>query len=328
MTTPRREFLRRPDVPRRRSARQALAMIPDSTSTNVSPVTSETNRTTRRYSMDSWTSAPSPDELVIQKRGRRRSIVWSPDIDSIKRESLFRDRTPIKSPTKHQSNIIIKGTPRKRLHLGDNDIEMVSHEKKERLLSNKQFTGNLANGLRGLSHDQLVKMIMDLVSMQEDKLVSSNDKLREIILKNMPVADIQPLREKLTCLRQNVYASLVSSNLDESDYSRAYVHLDNFQKALKEQGLNLIESQHWTAVIQYVFAAWAITKDLPEWKNQGMHSTTQKCYKNLTEFCIQALKNGTFAPTTLNLYKEKLRTMLDDFSDIKVCLHFVNGASV
>jgi hypothetical protein len=37
MTTPRREFLRRPDVPRRRSARQALAMIPDSTSTNVSP---------------------------------------------------------------------------------------------------------------------------------------------------------------------------------------------------------------------------------------------------------------------------------------------------
>lgn len=34
MATPR---LRRPDVPRRRSARQALAMIPDSTSTNVSP---------------------------------------------------------------------------------------------------------------------------------------------------------------------------------------------------------------------------------------------------------------------------------------------------
>ena len=37
MATPRRELLRRPDVPRRRSARQALAMIPDSTSTNVSP---------------------------------------------------------------------------------------------------------------------------------------------------------------------------------------------------------------------------------------------------------------------------------------------------
>lgn len=106
---------------------------------------------------------------------------------------------------------------------------MVSPEKKERLSCPKQFTGNLANGLRGLSHEQLVKMIMDLVSMQEDQAISVNDNLRDIILKNMPVADIQPLRERLTWLRQNVYASLVSSNIDESDYSRAYVHLENFQ---------------------------------------------------------------------------------------------------
>ena len=138
----------------------------------------------------------------------------------------FRDRTPGKSPSKNQSRITLRSTPRKRLHLGDNDVEMVSPEKRER--QTKQFTGNLANGLRGLSHEQLVKMIMDLVSMQEDHVLSTNDNLREIILKKMPVADIQPLREKLTCLRQNVYASLVSSNIDESDYSRAYVHLDNF----------------------------------------------------------------------------------------------------
>lgn len=43
-----------------------------------------------RYSIDSWSPAPSPDELVIQKRGRRRrTIVWSPDVDA-KRDSLFR----------------------------------------------------------------------------------------------------------------------------------------------------------------------------------------------------------------------------------------------
>ncbi|OXU26963.1 hypothetical protein TSAR_008450, partial [Trichomalopsis sarcophagae] len=337
MATPRREFLRRPDVPRRRSARTALAMIPDSTSTNISPVNTavaaEANPTTRRYSMESWNSAPSPDELVIQKRGRRKSIVWSPDIDSVKRESLFsafrvlncRDRTPVKSPTKNHSNITLRSTPRRRLLQGD-DVEMGSPEKKER--QTKPFTGNLANGLRGLSHEQLVKMIMDLVLLQEDKGLSQNDLLRDIILKKMPVADIQPLREKLTSLRQNIYASLVSSNIDESDYSRAYVHLDNFQKALRDQGHNLVESQHWTAVIQYVFAAWAITKDLPEWKNQGMHSTTQKCYKHLTEFCLQALRNGTFTPTTLNIYKEKLRTMLEDFSDIKICIQYLNETNV
>lgn len=120
----------------------------------------------------------------------------------------------------------MRSTPRKRLLLGD-DVEMGSPEKKER--QTKPFTGNLANGLRGLSHEQLVKMIMDLVLLQEDKGLSQNDLLRDIILKKMPVADIQPLREKLTSLRQNIYASLVSSNIDESDYSRAYVHLDNFQ---------------------------------------------------------------------------------------------------
>lgn len=39
---------------------------------------------------DDWNSPQSPDELVIQKRGRRRSIVWSPDLDTYKRRSLFR----------------------------------------------------------------------------------------------------------------------------------------------------------------------------------------------------------------------------------------------
>lgn len=39
---------------------------------------------------DGWNSPQSPDELVIQKRGRRRSIVWSPDLDANKRNNLLR----------------------------------------------------------------------------------------------------------------------------------------------------------------------------------------------------------------------------------------------
>lgn len=35
-------------------------------------------------------SPQSPDELVIQRRGRRRTIVWSPDLDSYKRHDLLR----------------------------------------------------------------------------------------------------------------------------------------------------------------------------------------------------------------------------------------------
>lgn len=39
---------------------------------------------------DGWNSPQSPDELVIQKRGRRKSIVWSPDLKTYKRHSLLR----------------------------------------------------------------------------------------------------------------------------------------------------------------------------------------------------------------------------------------------
>lgn len=39
---------------------------------------------------DDWSSPQSPDELVIQNRGRRKSIVWSPDLNTYKRHSLLR----------------------------------------------------------------------------------------------------------------------------------------------------------------------------------------------------------------------------------------------
>ncbi|KAJ8688210.1 hypothetical protein QAD02_024005 [Eretmocerus hayati] len=326
MAAPRREFLRRPDVPRRRSARQALASIPDLSTLNVSSVIEPS--TIRRYSTDSHASAPSPDELIIQTRGRRKSIVWSPESDAHKRDhSLFRDRTPGNSPAKPQSSADVKSTPRKRLNLDDMDVEMVTPEKKMKL-SPKKFTGNLENGLKGLSHEQLVRMIMDLVSLQENDKLQPHDRLRNVVLDKMPIADIQPLQERLANLRQSVYASLVSSNVTDSDYSRAYVHLENYLKTLRDQGLHLVESQHWAAVMQYVFAAWPITKDLPEWKDHGMHSTTQKCYKQLTDFCLQGLRNGTFTSQTLSGFKERMLPMLEDFCDISICLQFINSVGI
>ncbi|XP_043283966.1 uncharacterized protein [Venturia canescens] len=327
MATPTRDFLRRPDTGRRRSVRQALAVIPDMMTTSVSPgtplameVSAMDNVMNSRYSMESWSPAPSPDELVIQKRGRRRrTIVWSPDADA-KRDSLFslssRDRTPVKSPSK--STIVLRSTPRKRLMLGGDNSDphlttpekkTKSHEAQKYVESNcngyKQFTGPLVNGLRGLSQEQLIKVIMDLISMQEDGALGKDDKLRDVVLKRMPIADIQPLRERLSALRQNVYASLVSSDIDESSYSRAYIHLDAFEKAVIEQGNKLIESQHWTAAMQYVFAAWSITKDLPEWDNQGRDNTTKKCFRELAKFCKEALQNGNFITSTLDVYCKK-----------------------
>lgn len=61
---------------------------------NVSAVTHNTDiRTVQNWLNrlpNGWNSPQSPDELVIQKRGRRKSIVWSPDFDTYKRRSLLR----------------------------------------------------------------------------------------------------------------------------------------------------------------------------------------------------------------------------------------------
>ncbi|XP_015109666.1 uncharacterized protein LOC107036300 [Diachasma alloeum] len=318
MTTPTRDFLHR----RRRSLRQALAVIPDITSLSVSPgspLPTDVNTINNRYSRDSWSPAPSPDELVIQKRGRRsKSIVWSPEADA-KRDSLLslslRDRTPVKSPTKASSHL--KSTPRKRLLLDDND-DMTPDKSKVERDGQRQFTGSLMNGLRGLSNEQLVKVIMDLVSMQEDGALSLNDKLRDIVINRIPVADVQPLRERLSALRQNVSASLMSfERMDEFSYNRAFIHLETFQKTLMEQGSKLIDSQHWTAAMQYVLLAWPITKDLPECPLPD--NTTQKCFQSLTQICKVALMNGNFVNSTLQMFADRMETMIHDCDEMRIC---------
>jgi len=105
----------------------------------------------------------------------------------------------------------------------------------------ERSSDNLANSLRGLSHEQLVQLIMELVYAQDNGTLRENEKLRSVLFKKMPIADIQPLIKKLVVLRQNVYASLVFvPNLtDDSTYSRAYIHLDEFQVCINTNIFNI-----------------------------------------------------------------------------------------
>lgn len=65
---------------------EILVCVIDVTHTmDVSTVENSLNRRP-----NDWNSPQSPDELVIQKRGRRKSIVWSPDLDANKRNNLLR----------------------------------------------------------------------------------------------------------------------------------------------------------------------------------------------------------------------------------------------
>lgn len=137
----------------------------------------------------------------------------------------------------------LREAAKKRLSLGDpHQSEFSTPKSKKALLSSRmsldaantprqRSDDNLVNGLRDLSHEQLIRLIMELVYAQEDGTLRKNEKLRYILSKKISDADIQPFIEKLIVLRQNIYASLVfSPNLnDEPAYNCAYIHLDAFQ---------------------------------------------------------------------------------------------------
>ncbi|XP_011879414.1 PREDICTED: uncharacterized protein LOC105568386 [Vollenhovia emeryi] len=285
---------------------------------------------------DDWSSPQSPDELVIQKRGRRRSIVWSPDLDTYKRRSLLslssKDRTPVKSPS--ASNAALRNTARKRLSLVDTrQSSFASPESRKTPLSSRvslnaanapreQSNDNLANGLRSLSHEQLVQLIMELVCAQDNGTLRENEKLRSVLFKKMPVADVQPLIEKLVALRQNVYTSLVLvPNLtDDSTCNRAHTHLDTFQKTLIDQGRLLQESQHWASLLHYVLEAWRITRELLEWDSHGFHKVTRQCFKSLSQFCTEAIRRGNFETSDLEIYIESLKSIAAECEDLQICL--------
>lgn len=150
-----------------------------------------------------------------------------------------KDHTPIKNPS--TSNVTLRDTARKRLSLGDTNQSEFSTPKSKKItsrisldtpnISRQLSNDNLANDLRNLSHEQLVRLIMELVYAQEDGTLRENEKFRYILSKKISNADIQPFIEKLILLRQNIYTNPVfSPNLnDESAYSCAYIHLDAYQ---------------------------------------------------------------------------------------------------
>lgn len=57
--------------------------------------------------------------------------------------------------------------------------------------------------------------------------------------------------------------------------------------------------------MRYVLEAWKITRELPEWENQGSHNVTRRCFKSLSQFCIEAIKRGNFETSVLEIYIER-----------------------
>lgn len=67
------------------------------------------------------------------------------------------------------------------------------------------------------------------------------------------------------------------------------------QKCVLEQGRNLIDSQQWAAVIDYVLLAWSYVRATPLWDNPPHNAARRQCFKSLASQCMTALKKGQFS---------------------------------
>ncbi|KAJ9579751.1 hypothetical protein L9F63_004588 [Diploptera punctata] len=316
-----------PQDDNRRTTRSALAEIPTRLGRlSVSDSPSVWN-VSQNLPSSYVSPSPSPDEMVIQQRGRRRMpVTWSPDIDQTKQNGAgSRDRTPVKS-SPMKSSIVLRSTPRKRLLLNDpkelfpsvdkNRKVSSPNSKKSRIEKPTICSGPLQASLKGLSQDQLIEIIQQIV----DKHPEISTEIQE----SMPAPDLRPLEDQLNYLKKNIFKSLPNSRLtsktDSPAYSRAATHVLAFKKCVIEQGRQLVDSQHWDSVIQYVFLAWAYVRSTPLWDNPPHNAARRQCFKSLAAQCINALKKGTWTNEQCDEIQENLQRCLPDSEDIQACL--------
>ncbi|CAH2982866.1 unnamed protein product [Chilo suppressalis] len=338
-----------------RRTRAALAEIPARLDRlRVTPLQPLTNTRERSPALPSGylSPAPSPDELLIQQRGRKRlPVTWSPDID-FKRNSSFHSlvRTPPKTSGRFSPpklGVTLRSTPRKRLLLGDSEripltpekidfsdistpekfkiqtspVKSLPPLKKSRIEKLAECNGPIDVALKGLSPTQLINMIKTITY--------THPEIEKQIRREMPVPDLSPLEERLIYLKSNIFKSLPTSRLtsktDSPAYSRVATHLAAFKKCVVEQGKVLVESQHWESVIQYVLLAWSYVKSTPVWDNHPHNTQRKQCFKALTNFCMTALKKGNLNQDFLIDIQDKLQGMISDNDDIQSCLKYIQG---
>ncbi|KAL1138711.1 hypothetical protein AAG570_008773 [Ranatra chinensis] len=249
--------------------------------------------------------SPSPDELVIQARGRRRlPVSWSPDIDTgrcMSRSEANKERTPGAG-----GGVVLRSTPRKRLLLNDPMELSPSPEKKRNMSPTAKkvrvdkpmslFGGTLDIALKALSNDQLVSVIQTMVI--------KHPYLEEELKASLPAPDLRPLEERLHDLKRNIFKSLPNSRLtsktDSPAYNRASTHVLAFKKCVVEQGRMLVSSQQWESVIDYVLEAWRQVAATPLWDNPPHNAARRHCFKFLAAQCMTALRRLHWPPERCN----------------------------
>ncbi|XP_055372928.1 uncharacterized protein LOC129606576 [Condylostylus longicornis] len=355
MTTPTHHLTRQAlsEIPERlgriRVATTPTTRIPDEpTPANVLNTTIFDNTLTNISRGYYISPIPSPDELVIRQRGRRRiSLVWSPE-KNVLPTGVVSSRSPFpKTPTKIGcSSMTLRSSPRKRLmndFIANESCERKNFSPKknineessnrimwcgtpvvkrqkldERPLAQANFEIPLHLQLKGLTQDQLIEIIKGLV--KDDPNIGT--KIRD----NFPMPDLSSVEDELLNIKRNIFKSLPTSRLckktDGTAYSRAVIHLTAFKKALVSQSRCLNDSGHWDALLNYVSMAWNYVRATPIWDNNSHNIIRRQCFKILTSQCAAALKNGgtRLGEQRLVDLERDIKEWSKDYEDILSCV--------
>jgi len=293
---------------------------------------------------DSFGQNGSPDEMVIQARGRRHvPLTFSPDINHTPlRQQMQRAKLAAMSQTGAGSRLLLpnsstRSSPRKRLTLSDtpppstriptqmytpspDKLKMSPLTKRVRIDPNSI---NPEIAIKGLSQPQLINLLQSMLHRHPE--------LVEEVHSMLPAPDLAPLEEKLNYLKRNIFKALPSTRLesktDSLAYNRASIHLTTFKKAIVDSVKSLLEGQQWLAVIDYTVMAWAYVQATPVWENPSHNNIRKTCFKSLAASCMTALKKGHFKPDQSDEIKKKLAKLKVDSDEIAICLKYLEESS-
>merc|ERR1719225_742423 len=292
---------------------------------------------------DSFGQSGSPDEQVIQARGRRQvPLTFSPDVNTTPlRQQMARAKLAAMSqaggrlmlPQSHT-----RTSPRKRLTLSDSPpssspiscISTVFTPSPDKLkispLSKKvKVDPSLQNtspetAIKGLSHSQLIDLVTGILTKHPD-LVTEVDTM-------IPAPDLAPLEEKLHYLKRNIYKALPSTRLesktDSMAFNRVSTHLATFKRSVVEQLKPLLEGEQWVGVLDYSVLAWGYVKATPVWENPTHNNTRKSCFRALAAASMTALRRGHFTSEELKGIRAKMAKLQADSEEVIVCLKYID----
>jgi len=276
--------------------------------------------------------APSPDEMIITLRGRKKAppITWSPLSQTGVQKFSQYEITPPKDSTPNRVLLGLRSSPRKRLQLTETKetATNTSPEKskknlpanKRQRLDGEEGSVPLEVAIKGLSHSQLISLIQ--------KMTSTHPTVKQDLESSLPEPDLQPMMEELMYLKKNIFKSLpnsrLSSKTDSAAFNKASVHLSAFKKAILEHEKRLVESEQWNSVVQYTLMAWGYVKATPVWDNVQHNVIRKHCFKTLATSCLRAMKCENRDADWRRDMKQRFERLRVDSEEIEGCITFLS----